>query len=83
MKSKIEIYVGLKVREFRKKKDWTQQYLADVLNLSNTLIANRENPNEDDAFNLDHIDSIAKVLECKIWDLLPQNPINDEDWPLK
>lgn len=51
MKSKIEIYVGLKVREFRKKKDWTQQYLADVLNLSNTFIANRENPNEDDAFN--------------------------------
>ena len=34
MKSKIEIYVGLKVREFRLKKDWTQQYLADVLNLS-------------------------------------------------
>ena len=42
MKSKIEIYVGLKVREFRKKKDWTQQYLADVLNLSNTFIRSEE-----------------------------------------
>ena len=60
MKSKIEIYVGLKVREFRLKKGWTQQYLADVLNLSNTFIANRENPNGTDAFNLDHIDVIAR-----------------------
>ena len=82
MKSKIEIYVGLKVREFRLKKGWPQQYLADVLNLSNTFIANRENPNVTDAFNLDHLDVIARTLGCKIWDLLPKDSVNDEDWPL-
>lgn len=76
MKSQIEIYVGQKVREYREKKGWSQQYLGDVLNLSRTFIANRENPNEIDAFNLDHIDAIADILGCTIWNLLPQHPIN-------
>lgn len=76
MKSAIELYVSQKVREYRDKKDWSQQYLADCINLSASFISNRENPTTDDAFNLDHISAFAKVFEIQIWDLLPQYPLD-------
>lgn len=78
MKSAIELYVSQKVKEYRDKRNWSQQYLADCINLSASFVSNRENPKTDDAFNLDHIDALAKIFECKIWDLLPQYPINDK-----
>ncbi len=76
MKSAIELYVSQKVKEYRDKKNWSQQYLADCINLSASFVSNRENPKTDDAFNLDHINALAKIFECKIWDLLPQYPLD-------
>lgn len=78
MKSKIELYVSQRVKEHRLEKGWSHQYLADVLNLSRTFVANRENPNSEDAFNLDHINAMAFVFECSIWDFLPQSPFSLE-----
>ena len=54
-------------------------YLADCINLSASFISNRENPKTDDTFNLDHINELAKIFECKIWDLLPQYPLNNKE----
>lgn len=79
MKSAIELYVSEKVREYRNKKKWSQQYLADCVNLSASFISNRENPTTDDAFNLDHINVLAKVFECKIYDFLPPYPLDDKE----
>lgn len=78
MKSDIELYVSQKVKEYRDKKNWSQQYLADCINFSASFVSNRENPKTDDAFNLDHINALAKIFECKIWDLLPQYPLDDK-----
>lgn len=77
MKSKIELFVSQKVREYRTKKGWSYQYLADCLNLSMSFVAHRENPNTDDAFNLDHINELAKIFECKISDFLPTYPLDN------
>lgn len=77
MKSSIEKFVGQKVREYREKKKWSLRYLGDCLNVHHSFIDRCENPNEDDAFNLDHINTLALIFECKISDLLPTYPIND------
>ena len=62
MKSAIELYVSQKVKEYRDKRNWSQQYLADCINLSASFVSNRENPKTDDAFNLDHINILAKIF---------------------
>ena len=79
MKSAIELYVSQKVKEYRDKRNWSQQYLADCINLSASFVSNRENPKTDDAFNLDHIDALAKIFECKIYDFLPPYPLDNKE----
>lgn len=79
MKSKIELYVSQKVKEYRIARGWSHQYLGDIINLSRTFVANRENSNSDDAFNLDHINALAVAFGCSVWELLPQNPFPVEE----
>lgn len=76
MKSKIELFVSQKVKEFRTKRNWSYRYLGDCMNLSETFVRRCENPNSDKAFNLDHISKLANVFECKIYDLLPPYPLD-------
>lgn len=78
MKSPIEIYVGQKVTEYREKRNWSLRYLGDCLNVHHSFIDRCENPTEDAAFNLDHINTLARVFECKISDLLPEYPLDDK-----
>lgn len=40
------------------------------------LLLNIEDPESDKAYNLDHINMLAKVFECKISDLLPTYPLD-------
>lgn len=39
MKSKIELYVSQKVKEYRLARGWSHQYLGDIINLSRTFVA--------------------------------------------
>lgn len=77
MKSAIELYVSKKVRELRNQRRWSQERLGDEIHYSASFISNKENLNTKDAFNLDHINALAKAFHCKIWDLLPQFPLDD------
>ena len=77
MKSKIELFVSQKVREYRLKNDWSYKYLGDCINVSGSFIHAAESPKNNTSFNLDHIDALARIFECDIWDLLPQKPVND------
>lgn len=77
MKSAIELYVSQKVREFRTKKEWSYRYLGDCMNVSHTFIERCEDPNSDKAFNLDHINKLASIFKCKIYDFLPPYPLEE------
>lgn len=77
MKSNIELVVSENVRKLRMKRNWSYKYLGDCINVSGTFIYVAESPKSDKAFNLDHIDALARVFKCKIWDLIPQYPVND------
>ena len=64
MKSAIELYIVQKVKEQRKKRKMSQRYLADCLNVSQSFIRNIENENDDTAYNIDHLNEIAKIFDC-------------------
>ena len=72
MKSAIELYIVLKVKEQRKKRKMSQRYLADCLNVSQSFIRNIENENDDTAYNIDHLNEIAKIFDCSIRDFFPE-----------
>ena len=71
MKSAIELYIVQKVKEQRKKRKMSQRYLADCLNVSQSFIRNIENENDDTAYNIDHLNEIAKIFDCSIRDFFP------------
>jgi transcriptional regulator with XRE-family HTH domain len=73
--SKIDQYVIDKVRERRKKLKISQQDLAVELECTRGFIGNVENPKYKDKYNLDHLNRIAKLLECSPKDFLPDNPL--------
>lgn len=75
MKSKIELFVSKRVKEVREQKKISQQYLADCINVSRSFIANAENLNDPTTFNLDHLNEIAKILDCAPSDFLPNKPL--------
>ena len=72
MKSAIELYIVQKVKEQRKKRKMSQRYLADCLNVSQSFIRNIENENDDTAYNIDHLNEIAKIFDCSIRDFFPE-----------
>ena len=72
MKSAIELYIVQKVKEQRKKRKMSQRYLADCLNVSQSFIRNIENKNDDTAYNIDHLNEIAKIFDCSIRDFFPE-----------
>lgn len=76
MKSPIELYVNKKAKGHRLAKGWSLRYLADCMDVSHTFIKNIEDPESDKAYNLDHINMLAKVFECKISNLLPTYPLD-------
>ena len=72
MKSAIELYIVQKVKEQRKKRKMSQRYLADCLNVSQSFNRNIENENDDTAYNIDHLNEIAKIFDCSIRDFFPE-----------
>ena len=76
MKSAIELYVSQKVKEYRLAREWSLRYLADCLNVSHTFIKDIESTESDTSCNLDHINALAKIFDCKIYELLPEKPLD-------
>jgi transcriptional regulator with XRE-family HTH domain len=71
----IDQYVIDKVKELRIEKGISQAELADCINLSRGFIGDVENPRLRAKYNLNHLNEIAKVLECSVKDFLPDKPL--------
>jgi transcriptional regulator with XRE-family HTH domain len=54
---------------------WSQQELADYLNLSRGYIGDVENPKKQAKINLVHINELAKIFKCSPREFLPENPL--------
>jgi transcriptional regulator with XRE-family HTH domain len=73
--TKIEKYLIKKVKEKRKALGMSQLALAHELDVSEGFIGQVESPNFMTHYNLNHLNAIAKIFKCDIYDLLPQKPL--------
>ena len=74
MISKIDKYVIQKVREKRLQKGLSQSQLAFELDMSTGFIAMIESVKYDKKYNVQHLNEIAKILECSPKDFQPSKP---------
>lgn len=74
LSSPIEQYVIDVVRKKRIEKGWSQKELAYEMDLSIGFIGNVENPQLRAKYNLNHINTLARVFECSPKDFLPELP---------
>jgi transcriptional regulator with XRE-family HTH domain len=63
------------MRKKRVEKGWSQQELADYMNVSKGFLGSIENPNRRARLNLFHINELAKVFGCSPKDFLPLEPL--------
>jgi transcriptional regulator with XRE-family HTH domain len=74
-KSKFEVAIIDKVREIRQLKGLTQDDLAIFLNVSRGFIGQVESPNSASKYKLDHLNILAREMECSPKDFLPERPV--------
>ncbi|MCC8133202.1 MAG: helix-turn-helix domain-containing protein [Tannerellaceae bacterium] len=58
----------------RQERKWSQQELADYLNVSQSFIRDIESPNKSHKYNLSHINELCKIFGCKFADFFPDEP---------
>jgi transcriptional regulator with XRE-family HTH domain len=63
-----EIKTGLKIKKLRELRNYTQEFMAEKLGISQTGYSNIERDETD--ISLSRLQQIAKVLEIKLQDLL-------------
>lgn len=74
--SAIEQYAIDRVRELRKAKGISQAELANRMDVSISFIGRVESKNFIHKYNLNHLNLIAEILECSLWELIPEKPFN-------
>lgn len=70
--STIEQYVIDAVRQKRKEKGVSQRELAYLLDVSVSFIGEIESGRTRAKYNLNHLNEIAKILDCSPRDFLPE-----------
>ncbi|WP_320911572.1 helix-turn-helix transcriptional regulator [Butyricimonas paravirosa] len=75
MKSAIEWYIVQEVKKRRKANKWSQQYLADCMNISRGYLKNIESPKSIASYNVDRINDIAKIFGISPRELWPEKPL--------
>jgi len=64
------------IREWRKKKGWSQGELAEAIGVSTATISQIENGNT--GYSQANLEAIARALECQVVDLLARDPRDPE-----
>ncbi len=65
--------IGINIRRIRENKGYSQDYMANMLNISQASYARLEN--EDTKITIDRLYEIAKILETNILDFLNEGKI--------
>jgi len=73
--SKLDYYAIKKVKERRNVLGLSQADLSFELGVSIGFIGQVESPNYPAHYNLRHLNEIAKILKCSLYDFLPRDPI--------
>jgi transcriptional regulator with XRE-family HTH domain len=73
--TKIEQYVIDRVREKRKEAGLSQIELSQKLNMSDSFVSHVETPNRRAKYNINHLNTLAKVFKCSPREFLPEKPL--------
>lgn len=71
----IELYIIQKVKQMRKERKISQLELAQKMNLSDTFIGHVESNKKKAKYNINHLNEIAKILDCSLKDFFPEEPL--------
>lgn len=73
--TKIEGFVIEKVKEMRLSRGLTQIVLSQRLNMSDSFVGHVESSRRRDKYNINHLNSLAKIFKCSIKDFFPEKPL--------
>ncbi len=76
--TQIEEYIVKRVKEMRTERGWSQQALADYMNLSQGFIRDVESPRRRQKYNLNHINTLARIFNCSFSEFFPEKPFPEE-----
>ena len=68
----IELFVIEAVKNRRKIRNMSSRALSESIGLEESLV---ENPKTRTKYNLNHLNEIAKILNCSLADFLPSSPL--------
>ena len=71
----VDQYVIDKVRKMREEHGLSQKELSLRMEFSEGFVGHVENPNRRDKYNLNHLNTLAKIFSCSICDFLPKKPL--------
>jgi len=73
--SKIDYYIIEKVRNMRLEKGLSQMALSQKIGMSSSFVSHVESAKRRAKYNTNHLNEIAKILECSPKDFLPERPL--------
>lgn len=71
----IEKYIIDKIKTMRKEHGLSQLELSQKLEMSDSFISHVEAPSKRAKYNINHLNDIAKILECSPKDFWPDKPL--------
>jgi transcriptional regulator with XRE-family HTH domain len=74
-KSNFELAVIQKVKEIRESRKLGQRDIAALLGVTEGFIGQIESPNNASKYNLNHLNTLAKELQCSPKDFIPDLPV--------
>lgn len=75
--TQIEDFVIQRVKSMRTERDWSQRELADYMNVSQSFIRDCENPKRGTKYNLNHINTLARIFDCPFSAFFPDKPFEE------
>jgi transcriptional regulator with XRE-family HTH domain len=71
----VDKYVIQKVKEKRIEKGFSQSQLAFELDVATSFVAMLESGKYNKKYNVQHVNDLARILECSLYDFLPSRPL--------
>ena len=77
-KTRFELAVIERVIEKRRQLGLTQEYIAEVLGLTQGFVGQIESPKSASKYNLNHLNRLAEEMGCSPREFLPDNAVRED-----
>lgn len=74
---KIDVYIINRIRSMRLERNWSQQELADYMNVSRSFIRDVEDMRKESRYNIRHLNILAYIFNVPFSAFFPEKPFDD------